>query len=137
VRSRLARTLGLLVALSACAPEPTPSSARAPDFESLLEEVLIPSCATAGCHSATTGAAELFLEGERAYTSITAPTCSNAEAAAKEMQRVVPGEPESSFLFIKMTQPGGMGELMPPAGALSEKDLGRVEDWILGGASGP
>lgn len=48
---------------------------------------------------------------------------------------VVPGHPESSFLYLKMHAPAtGQGKLMPPDGAVASDLLGTVAAWITDGA---
>ena len=48
--------------------------------------------------------------------------------------RVASGEPDQSVLYLKMTGAGGVGTLMPPAGALGADDLDTVRRWIEEGA---
>ncbi len=130
------RTPLLLLALTGCAPagDTGPPGEEPAGFEVLLEEILAPSCGTAGCHGATTGAAGLFLDGDRAYSSLLDEPCTNEQALAEGLVRVRPGDPGDSFLYLKIVDPLGMGELMPPTGPLDQAAIEAVERWILEGA---
>jgi len=125
------RVVVLALTAGACAQEGEYST-----FQPLYEDVLVPKCATSGCHNATTGAAELFLEGERAYDSLVNSPCSNPDADALGLVRVDPGLPENSFLYVKVTEPGILGLLMPipPADPLEEWEVAAIEEWVLAGA---
>lgn len=54
------------------------------------------------------------------------------------MKRVVPGDPESSYLWYKVTnthaEVGGVGTRMPPELLLAETDQAIIRAWIEGGA---
>ncbi len=56
---------------------------------------------------------------------------------APQLDRVVPGDPENSFLMVKILgmQGFGEGDPMPPTGSLlSEADIDLIRQWILDGA---
>ncbi len=124
----------ILLALAGCAPADDTEGEEVASFDVLLEEVLTPSCGAAGCHGATTGAAGLFLEGDRAYSSLLDDACTNEQALAAGLVRVLPGDPGGSFLYLKIVDPMGMGALMPPAGPMDQAAIDAVERWILDGA---
>jgi outer membrane biosynthesis protein TonB len=46
---------------------------------------------------------------------------------------VVPGEPNSSLIYLKITNPP-CGSKMPPGGSLSQSEIDTIKNWILGGA---
>jgi hypothetical protein len=46
---------------------------------------------------------------------------------------VVPGDPNSSLIYLKITNPP-CGNKMPPGGSLSEDEIDTIKNWILGGA---
>lgn len=118
-------------------------------FEDVVEQVLTPKCTFAQCHSTTTAAANLDLTPERACeTLVNKPSC-----LFPERLRVVPGNPEDSFFFHKLTGQGldevptaNCGNdstttvrtnLLMPYGAseLADDDLRLVHSWIAAGAS--
>ncbi len=124
---------GLWLGCPEAEEEPEVVDERLP-FDALLEDVLEPSCGGAGCHGATTGAGGLFLEGERAYSSLMNSPCDNEQAVVEGYLRVEPGVLENSFLWVKVTDPLGMGLIMPPDLPLDDEGLDALEDWILDGA---
>ena len=103
-------------------------------FADLQEEIFLPSCGGAGCHDAATNAGGLDLESEGAFDRLMNDPCENEIAVAEGLVRVAPGDPSESFLFLKLTDPRGMGDIMPPWGALDDDVLLVVEDWIQRGA---
>lgn len=55
--------------------------------------------------------------------------------ADPEWTLVTPGEPEKSFLYVKITNPGqGQGDLMPPGFQLPQSEVDTIEQWITEGA---
>ncbi|MFC1485471.1 c-type cytochrome domain-containing protein [Candidatus Latescibacterota bacterium] len=53
-----------------------------------------------------------------------------------DLMLILPGDPDNSYLFIKVTgAPGIMGQKMPLGGSLSTGQLNLLRDWILAGAS--
>ena len=116
------------VSVSACTSDHDPAT-----FEALYDDVFAVSCVD-GCHSATVGAGNLFLEGDRAYDSIVNGNCDDEDAQAAGLVRITPGQPIESFFFLKMVNPDGMGEIMPPSGMMDDEVLDNIEEWILRGA---
>ena len=116
------------VSVSACTSDHDPAT-----FEALYDDVFAVSCVD-GCHSATVGAGNLFLEGDRDYDSIVNGNCDDEDAQAAGLVRITPGQPIESFFFLKMVNPDGMGEIMPPSGMMDDEVLDNIEEWILRGA---
>jgi hypothetical protein len=122
-----------------------------PTFEAIVEQVVVPRCTFASCHSTQTNAAELDLTPDRLCDAlINQPSC-----LFPDRMRVVPGKPEESFFYHKLANTGlhdlptdscsddAKTNLPMPYGAklLSSEDLKLVHSWIAGGAqcelSGP
>jgi Copper type II ascorbate-dependent monooxygenase, C-terminal domain len=107
----------------------------------IQDKILTPSCATSGCHAATTDANyvqhNLLLTSATAYDNLINITSKNAAAKAAGLVRVKPGDYMNSFLFQKIdcqttTQ---YGALMPLGGP--NLTLGQIEfikQWIIKGA---
>ena len=110
------------------------------------------NCATAYCHSNTTKAGALDLEGAGAtlaakqlnvYDNIYKVTPANATAAAKDNYIVYPGDPYRSFLFRKISNgfsddnplEASEGAHMPSAGSLSDYEKEVIRQWIVWGAN--
>ena len=104
-------------------------------FARVQDEVLVPSCGGAGCHNPDSAKGDLNLEGPDAYGELLEAACADEQAFVEGLVRVAPGEPTESFLFLKVTDPRGMGDIMPPFGdGLSQAEIDLIEAWILDGA---
>jgi hypothetical protein len=108
-----------------CAVEPT--------FASIYARVLAtPTCAVSGCH-ATPGQSALSLDGsaDAVYHALV-----GAPSSGSLLARVAPGDPEASFLYLKLA------EETPPSGArmpggvapLDACKVQAVKSWIAAGA---
>lgn len=88
------------------------------------------------CHRSTTPQGQLDLRDDAAYASLV--SVPSVEAAG--VDRVVPGDPDGSYLYLKLlgeqTSVGGSGTRMPQgAPMLPPEDIDLVRYWILGGAN--
>jgi hypothetical protein len=103
-----------------------------------IENVLIQNCG--GCHFAAPGVT--VMGGfSFSYANVTGvitsgnKSCPNLDASKR---RVVPGKPENSLLYIKISvdnPPAGCGGHMPYKGqTLTPNVMGWIRDWILQGA---
>jgi hypothetical protein len=113
--------------LSACS-EAEPEAPRcSPDLASIQQNIFVKSCAQAGCHGENEPAALLRLTGENVaaeLVGVPSSTCSNRI-------RVVPGSPDQSLLYEKITSATpACGTIMPPSGALPAEDVACVRQWI-------
>lgn len=94
-------------------------------------------CATVGCH-ATGGQGGLTLSGSKTevHAALVNAATMNMSASATYPNRVVPNQPDQSFLYIKVTDPGTLGDLMPPIGdRVRQCDVDALRAWIAAGAS--
>ncbi|MCX8071062.1 MAG: hypothetical protein N3C12_01235 [Candidatus Binatia bacterium] len=136
---RAARAAGfwfVLASLGCAGDGPPPTASTGNTFAELQASVFTRYCAVGPCHSAGVGAGGLVLEGPSAYDQLVNAPPENSAALEVGWQRVVPGVPDRSFLWIKLTGPGlGQGSRMPlGAPPLPEQELRRIEEWILAGA---
>jgi hypothetical protein len=156
--------LGSMAMASACGEDPKPDAK--PDYAAVSAILGGPeqgaasgSCAFGGtCHGAGTGKANLNFKGaaDVAAVLVNVPACENSA-----MLRVAPGDPDNSWLWIKLTaeadpttglitHPGtpstcagvtnGFGTRMPQVGGfakLADDKLAVIREWIEGGAPGP
>lgn len=111
----------------------TPAPA-VPSFAEIQATVFVRECGGPGCHGASTAAGGLDLESTDAYAALVQGPCDNADAEAAGLLRVAPGDPQRSFLYVKITDPAGMGDAMPPWGPLSADAVRAIGDWIAAGA---
>jgi mono/diheme cytochrome c family protein len=128
---------GLL--LAACSSEaPAPEAAKgSPQAITFYQEKIAPlfrsKCAT--CHLTGTEAGNIQLTPDQAIAAI-------VDVAAQEApryKRVVPGDPDSSYLVMKIAgthiENGGSGATMPfAAPPLSAQEIADIRQWIKEGA---
>ena len=120
------------VALSGCKGEPEPPPATLTDIQ---ERVFTPGCANSACHGAA-AAGGLDLSAGNAHANLVDVAVSNEVAAENGWVRVLPGDPDRSFLVRKLEQPGiGEGSPMPSsAQVLHPLYLEQIRTWIQEGA---
>lgn len=119
--------LGALVSLLAVDTAP----ARADDPRSEAQAVFDASCVK--CHGARRTSAGLDLSADA-----TGGLAGRASTQAPSMALVEPGNPDASYLFLKITdrhEGTGEGARMPlSGGALAPDDVEAVRRWIAAGA---
>lgn len=126
-----------LTLLWACAGPPAESDTDTTPPATLTEiqaSVFTPSCAFSSCHGPSGSAASLDLTEGHAYGELVGV----ASTGAPDRVRVVPGDPDASYLVAKLAADADIvGEPMPsgdPDG-LDPDLLERVRSWIADGAS--
>ena len=106
-----------------------------PTLDAIQDEVFLPHCSFGSCHGNAPGKGDLLLTPERAYEALLLPVSTQA-AAGK--YRVVPGEPDASFIIHKMTGQlsEGEGVLMPKGRPVPLDDckINLVRAWVMAGA---
>ncbi len=104
-------------------------------WSELWQELFLPRCALKGCHTEQDHVGNLDLE-VHAYESLVNVPPDNFAAATNGWRRVAPGDPEQSFLYLKLRPIAPQfGSQMPLVGAPVEEDwLQRIRVWILQGA---
>jgi hypothetical protein len=102
-------------------------------FQQVQGSIFTPTCATTGCHLG--GGAPLGLDlsaGQALGNTVNVPSL---EVPAYD--RITPGDPDDSYLFMKVTgDPRIFGDQMPAfAPPLGTDDLQMLRDWIEQGAN--
>lgn len=94
------------------------------------------TCADVLCHSSQSQAGNLILTDGRSYDQLVDVTAANFSAQQAGLLRVKPGDPDNSFLVIKLTNPTlAQGAPMPSGKApLSAAQVQLIRDWITQGA---
>jgi hypothetical protein len=128
--------MALAAALFACAPAPDVGEKQpgqvgpvgpAEHFSTLVQDVIVPRCATASCHAGTFPPADPPLDAELAYGALVGVPSYQAP-----MNLVEPFEPANSYLVVKLR---GTGSPMPIGdAALDESEIQAIEAWIANGA---
>jgi Planctomycete cytochrome C len=105
------------------------SAGATPTWTEIHTQILVPQCATAGCHNTQARAGGLPLEDR----------CASADAllgrGACGKYSIVPGSTDGSFLLEKIaTRTPSCGGAMPPSAALPEPLVAAVRTYIEAGA---
>lgn len=109
-----------LVAAAVLAGCNTSENDRPATLEYITEAILQPSCSQATCHSS------YRMEEGYAFDTV--------DISRKSLQGiVVPGDPETSKLYIVLTR---NKERMPLDAPLFDKDIALIKLWIESGAEG-
>lgn len=126
---------GLLLLGGGCAQPAAPAEeAIAPTYTALARQVFS-NCTTRSCHGETARGG-LDLRAENAYGQLVGVPASNERAASRGKRRVVPSDPDASYLLQKLVAPAAdEGERMPLSGApLSPGEIAAIRAWIAQGA---
>ena len=146
--SRLMKGLLLLAICAGCSgdgstlgPDGRPADEERADGDSdangsditlaqISEQIFAPKCV--GCHGGGSPAANMSLESG----VVAAEIINVASSQNSDLKRVDPGNPDSSYLLIKLRADEGMVSQQMPlgGGALSDEQIEMVRKWIAGGA---
>jgi hypothetical protein len=126
--------------LLACGDAGSPAGTIPVDgsFARLQNEVLVPSCATGGCH--VSGSGQVVLTGPSAYDGLVNALPTHTGARLAGLKRVVPGRPDSSLLYHRLLAPThrlpiDLGPVMPVGrDPLSAGQVEYLVQWIAAGA---
>ena len=94
-------------------------------YAEIQSEIFNKSCV--GCHGGGAPSGDLNLESGQSYQNLVNVLNSSSTATL-----VVPDKPGESYLLLRMVS--SQGDVMPPAGNVSENLLELVEKWIENGA---
>ena len=109
-----------------------------PTIGSLEEKYFEVGCTFGSCHSVQEHKGDLVLTSGQAWDQLVNMPAMNPAAAGLGLVRVVPGDPDQSFLIQKVEGPAAShGDLMPP-GAKKPIDpscrIAMLRAWIASGA---
>lgn len=109
----------------------------------IYDRIFTQSCALSGCHLEADRKRDPvgthpYMEGESAYGSLVNATPENLQAANAGLKLVLPGNPDSSFLYQKIIFDSSafqFGSTMPTGGlSLTANQIEFIRQWILAGA---
>jgi len=123
-------------ALDGCPAGATPTATRPPTLEAIQNTIFSPRCATATCHDSSFRSGDLLLEEGAAYGELVGIEPEIETARDAGLLRVDPGDPENSFLLIKLEgPPPSQGSRMPLTGPLlTPEEVDLIRAWISAGA---
>ena len=100
------------------------------DLEAQVAAIFEQGCARAGCHAAPLPQQNLDLSREQFYAGLVG----EPSVGKPDEIRVIPGNPDDSYLLKKLRgEEGIVGLQMPMIGdKLSDEQLGAIESWIAG-----
>jgi hypothetical protein len=132
-------------------PSPTPTATATPSetptatatinpdatLEHIQETIFTPRCAVPTCHDSASNMGDLVLEPATSFQDLVDVMPFNSNARNAGLLRVDPGNPDDSYLVIKLEGPPiELGFRMPLVGdPLPAEDIQLVRDWIAMGAS--
>jgi hypothetical protein len=128
----------IAIALASCSksssnnPTGTSSSDTTVTLASQVQPIFTANCALSGCHAGSGAQQGMDLTAGNAYSNI-------VDVASREKpgyKRVDPSNPDSSYLYLKITGSNLIsGARMPfNRGALSQSDIQTIQQWISQGA---
>ncbi len=107
-----------------------------PTYSAVWSEILSPRCALPFCHAGSADYLQLPNE-TMGYASLVNAPAAGPDCAATGLKRIDPGHPETSLLYLKVTNPP-CGMKMPIAyGApdyLDSLQVAQISKWIAAGA---
>jgi hypothetical protein len=109
-----------------------------PRLSAIQERIFTPTCTFSSCHSVAGHEGDLVLVSGRSLAQLVNVPAYQDAAAAANLVRVVPGQPEQSFLVLKLRPhlPAAFGKQMPDASGLLDDDArAAIEEWIRRGAN--
>jgi hypothetical protein len=108
----------------------------APTYAAVYDEVLAQSCALAFCHAGQGDYLQITSKGQGYQALVNAPA-RGPQCTLTGLKRVVPGHPETSLLYLKITNPP-CGSKMPlsygDGGSLDPRQIDQIAQWIEAGA---
>jgi len=126
-----------LIALAGCdlgtSPNQAGNGSNVVDstFASGVQPILTNNCAFSGCHGSSGAQQGLILSKGKAYDNIV--NVNSREASQYKL--IDPGNPGSSFLYLKLKSNPPIGRRMPYGGPyLSGTQMTSIQKWIEAGA---
>jgi len=113
-----------------------PVQGLAPTFDSIQANVFTPNCAVSGCHGGAAAQQGLRLDAGFAYGNlVNVDSPRDPNPGAPTLIRVVPGNPDSSFIIHKLEGTQTLGDRMPDGGPyLQQSTIDVIRLWIANGA---
>ncbi len=110
-------------------PAPPPPEALMPTFESIQANVFTPICTA--CHVGAAAPEGLILDAANSYGLLV----NVSSVQAPDLLRVNPGNPNDSYLIMKLEGTAAVGARMPDGGPpLPQSDIDVIRHWIIEGA---
>ena len=97
----------------------------------ITTEIFAASCAFPGCHAGGSPSGNLSLEAD----FVAGELIGVASNQVPDLKRVDPGNPDGSYLLMKVRGTEGIANSqMPLGGTLTDAQIEMIREWIAGGA---
>ena len=118
------------------APGATPTGTAVASLAVIQANIFNPTCTDLFCHSGAVPAGGLALTDGMSHDQLVGVSSSNPVAQQAGLLRIKAGDPDNSFLIIKLTGPSPAEGSPMPLGksALAPAQLQLIRDWITAGA---
>ena len=115
---------------------PTATAATSSAFQEIQTTIFNPTCTGAFCHDVLGMSAGLVLVEGQSYDHLVGVPPQNEAALQAGLLRVDPGNPDNSFLIVKLTNPSLLEGSRMPLGKqpLSADQIQLIRQWISDGA---
>lgn len=133
---KLLFTMCLAALTAACGSEDDDEAETVqPTLASIQKNVFDKSCSSSSCHGEAKQGG-LDLRSGASYAELVNVDPDKAAAKDAGLKLVTPGDPDKSFIVVKLgTVPSGMGARMPQGGRpLDASTIQAIKDWIANGA---
>lgn len=115
-------------------PQSTPAALGAPlepTLASIQANIFSPTCAVSGCHAGASAQQGMRLDPGFAFGNL---VCHNVPRDPTRI-RVIPGDPDDSFIIQKLEGTQTLGDRMPDGGPyLQQSTIDVIRLWIANGA---
>jgi hypothetical protein len=98
------------------------------DWNDIFQAIVMPRCATAGCHDSPAAGQLVLVDECQAYQQLL------ADGPCGGMPRLLPGDADSYLLDKLEAKTPRCGAAMPPSGQLPGIELGAIRRWVEAGA---
>jgi hypothetical protein len=114
----------------------TPTGGAAATLANIQAAIFSTTCTDPACHSAQLAQGDLNLEAGASYAALVNAPAFNLTARQAGLFRVKPGDPDHSFLILKLAGPlSAEGSPMPLGKpSLTAEQIQLIRDWITAGA---
>jgi hypothetical protein len=108
---------------------------EASTYTSIYQATLGPTCAGPCHHTGNGQGTTLFMEDAQTTYDTLLGIRGSGPSETMMFPYVTRGDPQSSFLYLKLTDNPGVGARMPRGGTLSDDAMKAIETWITQGAN--
>ncbi|NNC76519.1 MAG: hypothetical protein HKN77_01070, partial [Woeseiaceae bacterium] len=108
-----------------------------PNLDSIQAIIFDSNCAS--CHSGPTSnslpSGMDLSTADASYDALLGPAGAGVPSIQQPtIMRVMPNDPDNSYLIQKLEGTAATGNVMPPTGALDAADIAEIRQWIMDGA---